>query len=690
MSVLFLFEGAVIAGSLGYAAVMHLQNRRLRRDLLALDVAFESGEQGAILFAPDGSFERANMAALEFMPFFDGAEGAQIKLSDFLDYLYDSAAIEGSNFSSSGNYMFDDRLACDFRELVSLHSDGICLVRGRQLSGGQVLFTLNDISHNHKRDVHAYDLGRQNYHLSKAVEAITSGVLISNPCQDGNPVIFVNNSVCEFLQATENELLEAGWVSLLRMMKDQGERDKMLRAIEDEIAIEVEACRKVGDKMRWFSVKITPVKNVYGQMDLLVAVLNETTLLKQREAEFFQAQKLEALGQLSAGIAHDFNNILSIIDGFSVMMAGLLEEGDEKSHEYLKRIRTASQRGASLTRKMLTFSRHKVISQSAVDLCALLADQQELLYPLLGEDIKIQARRPDMPVFVTCNADSIGHIIMNLAINARDAMHGAGVLTIDLDVLTFAQTIDHIRGQMVRSDGYARLTIADTGTGMDEATRARIFDPFFTTKEQGKGTGLGMSVVYGLVREMGGVIDIASAPAKGTTMRIYIPLSDQETATRQIQGDAGNPQKIRFDGFTAMVAEDEDDLRMIVCQILEDAGMHVLSAENGNDALCLQDSYPEQIDILITDVVMPEMSGVKLSELFCAVRPEAQTIFMSGFPAHGDMAPASLPQGACFIAKPVNYDDLIKIVHQLLCARHRVSRMDQPFTLTQGSKYAAQ
>lgn len=657
-------EYFILCGGFVGVSAFYLQHKKLHTSLAMLDDIVSTSEIGKIIFNKNGSFHKANAVACEYLSFLEGRERLKINICDFLDFIFDNSTEADKFLPSFSVHQVRNEALYDFREIISLHDDGACLVRGRKLHTGQTVFSISDISLNRKREAHYYTMGKENYQLSQAVEAVTCGIMVGDACRTGNQVIFVNDALCDFLNVKREDLVGGDWAALMRMLKDKDEREKLIKSINNLHDVEVEACSKHGDKTRWFSVKVTPILNAYGRLDLLVAVLSETTLLKQREAEFFQAQKLEALGQLAAGIAHDFNNILSIIDGFATMTVGALYKEDEKPKEYLRRISLASQRGADLTRKMLTFSKHKIVTKSVIDLRSVLTEQETLLQPLLSGDIKFKMIWPSEPVHIKGSADAVGHILMNLAINARDAMFGSGTLLVELSIPDVSSIHEKLKKD-VSAEHFACLMVSDTGTGMDEKTLSRVFDPFFTTKERGKGTGLGMSVVYGLVQELGGFIDISSKIGEGTNIYVYIPVCE-DAVSRAVLGNPSDIGTLVLDGYTAMVVEDEPDLREIVCCILERAGMTVYSAENGNDALCVQDEIDDQIDILLTDVVMPELNGVKLAELFSALRPETRIIFMSGFPSDGDLAPVTLPEDAHFIAKPMNYEGLLKVLYEIL------------------------
>ncbi len=630
----------------------------------AAEEIIESSEYGHIIFDKDGSFVKSNKKIAEYFPFLTQKKAQNYSLQDFFAFLYDHAV---DSDKSVRNVMLDvsnNPQGYDFREVIKNEEGRLCLVCGKAISHDLTVFVVRDISLGQKREERMLDLGKRNVQLQQAIEASTSGIIVSDPKQSDNPVVFYNKAMKDFLGGAFYTLGDRGWLAVFDAMKFNEEKKELLLAITKYQNNEIEA-RIVGegDRLHWFSIKTTAVIDEAGQVDLIIGVFNEITLLKEREAQMSHTQKMDALGRLAAGIAHDFNNVLSIIDGFSKMAAMNLE-GNEKASKYLERIQSASKRGAALTRKMLTFSRHKVVSGEVIDMVDVVKVQSELLMPLLGASIALDVRIPKDEIPVMCPPDTIEQVIMNLVINARDAMPEGGRILMQL-FTEGAESVPNIIREKIVAENYACLKILDTGTGMDEETLEKIFDPFFTTKGAGKGTGLGMSVVYGLVNESGGAINVVSEQGKGTTMSVYFPISNK-SVTRKIIAEEGDASKICLQGFTALVAEDEPDLRLLVSNILEDMGLEVLQAKDGDEALVVQDEYEGKVDVLLTDVVMPGLNGVKLAELMHEERPDTKVIFMSGYPANGDMAPVSLPESACFIAKPVNYDSLAKLLLQKL------------------------
>lgn len=503
--------------------------------------------------------------------------------------------------------------------------------------------------------------------LSKTLEAAPFGIVVCGGSMDTHPIIFMN---CNFASMTSWKIQSALGRSLNEIVEESfpGQKipEKIGHALRHKTGVgTIEARTEGREKSLWFNLQTHMVPDVHGNPDLLVCILADATSAKHQETQFYHAQKLEALGQLAGGVAHDFNNILSIVEGYGRIAHKNVSNAAQVSG-YLDKILQAVQRGAALTRKLLTFGRHNVVIESVTDLAQIVREHKALLEPLLDAsvDLAIQA---DESVCVDCAADTIGQILINLAVNARDAMPDGGSLKIEVGSAPPGQ-LPFYASEEAREKGFCYLRVADTGMGMDSETKNRIFDPFFTTKEQGKGTGLGLSMVYGVITQMRGHIDVLSAPKAGTTMTLYMPVSTKKPVQKIIDSyeDAAS---LRFDGYTALIAEDEPDILKLLAGMLEEKGMKVITAANGNDALRRQDEFKGEIDFLLTDVVMPKMSGVRLAELFETLRPKSRVIFMSGYPANGQMARIELPEGAFLVPKPVETDKLTTVLHLLAHAQ---------------------
>jgi two-component system cell cycle sensor histidine kinase/response regulator CckA len=366
------------------------------------------------------------------------------------------------------------------------------------------------------------------------------------------------------------------------------------------------------------------------------------------------SQKMEAVGRLAGGVAHDFNNLLTIMSAHAEFLSQQLGPDNPE----VQGIARAADRGAALTKQLLLFSRHKPVAHEQIDLNTAVADVLRLLARVLGEAVRIESQRATDLWWVCADADQIGQVLINLAVNARDAMPRGGTVRI----CTSNEVVREprpLRGGELPRGRYATLSVADTGEGMSEEVLTRLFEPFFTTKEFGKGTGLGLATVYGIVRACGGAIDVDSRPGAGSTFRIYLPASDEQAPS--VKGRATRPPEAGR-GETILVVEDEDPVRMLLRRILVDHGYQVLEARDGADGLRRSQEHGGEIHLLLTDVVMPEMTGPELARRFAAQRPSTRVLFMTGYTEQG-------PAGAdVLLHKPFSSATLLGHVRRLLDA----------------------
>ena len=391
----------------------------------------------------------------------------------------------------------------------------------------------------------------------------------------------------------------------------------------------------------------------------VIAILKDITERKSLEKQLRQAQKMEAIGQLSGGIAHDFNNLLGVIIGYSEVLEERLAPGDSLQKS-VQEIKKAGKRAAALTRQLLAFSRQQVLEPKILALNAVVSNVEKMLGRLIGENIDLEsALEPDLGN-IKADQGQIEQVIVNLAVNARDAMPHGGRLTIltanvDLDE-------DYASSHPPQPSGrYVLLSVSDTGIGMDAATQARIFEPFFTTKEQGKGTGLGLSTVYGVIRQSGGHIWVYSEPGLGTTFKIYLPRTD-EAALRE-KPTTGLTTSLRGTE-TILLVEDEEPLRELTRSLLADSGYTVLSVDQPADAIEIARQYNGPIHLLLTDVVMPGMSGLALAGKLAPARPDMKVVYMSGYT--GFTHPELFDSDATVLSKPVARDTLLRKVKEVL------------------------
>ncbi|HEV2751358.1 MAG TPA: response regulator [Gemmatimonadales bacterium] len=395
-----------------------------------------------------------------------------------------------------------------------------------------------------------------------------------------------------------------------------------------------------------------------------LVVIDDITERQRLEEQFRQAQKMEAVGRLAAGVAHDFNNLLTAILGTTDLMIEDLSPNDP-DREGLLDIRGAAERAAVLTRQLLTFSRQQVVSPRVLRLNELITDLVRLLRRLLGEDVAIAtALAPDCAP-VKGDPGQIEQVLVNLSVNARDAMPNGGRLmletkNVDLDGDYPTERITIPAGR------YVMIAVTDTGTGMDAKTKARIFEPFFTTKPVGKGTGLGLATVYGVVQQSGGYIWLYSELGHGTSFKIYLPRVDAAASEAAVE----EPVAGALDGSeTVLVAEDEEAVRQIIEKALDAHGYRVLSARDGVEALERASAHAGQIDLLVTDVVMPDMNGRELSRRLTETRPDLKTLYLSGYTDDAILHRGVLQEGVAFLQKPFSLRMLARKIREVIEAR---------------------
>jgi PAS domain S-box-containing protein len=405
---------------------------------------------------------------------------------------------------------------------------------------------------------------------------------------------------------------------------------------------------------------ISPIHDSSGNLTGFVSARHDVTELLQLESQLRQSQKMESIGLLAGGVAHDFNNLLTIICGYGDMLIKSLAPSDPRQR-YIEGIRKAAESATSLTQQLLAFGRKQIIQPRALDLNRLIADTGELLRRLLGEDIELMTMLDATAGRVVMDPEQTIHILMNLAANARDAMPDGGSLLLRTSNVAAAEipAVAGIGGEAVR------LSVIDTGSGMDEEIRQHIFEPFFTTKEKGRGTGLGLSTVYGIVQQSGGWIEVQSEPGQGTAFHLYFPRAEASAPVAKAEPATVAPPPARGTE-TILVVEDVPEIRTLMTQILELGGFRVLTAANGDEGLCRARDYQGRIDLLLTDVIMPGMTGKQMADQLAAIRPEMKVLYTTGYSWEVIADRGVLDEAVPYLAKPFTPDSLRAKVRQVL------------------------
>jgi PAS domain S-box-containing protein len=460
---------------------------------------------------------------------------------------------------------------------------------------------------------------------------------------DGAPADFEGKSLREiFPEAAE------GLLSRFREIAGSGE------------SVVLDSRVRIAGEERHLLSSLQPIRGNQGAASLFQVISHDVTKLHQLEEQLAQSQKMEAIGRLAGGIAHDFNNLLSVIINYAAFALEALEASDPLRDD-VGQILDAGRRAATLTRQLLAFGRKQVLEPRVLDLNRIVADMEGMLQRMIGEGVELSISLADDLGAVHADPGQIEQVIMNLVVNARDAMPGGGRLrvqtaNVDLDEVYGAEHADATVGP------HAMLAVTDDGEGMDAATRERIFEPFFTTKTDGKGTGLGLSMVYGIVQQSGGNIWVYSEPGRGTTFKIYLPRVAGEVSEVPAEAAA-----TRLDGSeTILVVEDEAAIRELAHRILTSAGYHVLLAESGHAALDQRREFDGRVDLLLTDVVLPVLSGKEVASRLAAISPEMKVLYMSGYTEDTIAHHGILDEGTAFIAKPFHAIGLLRKVRSVL------------------------
>jgi two-component system, cell cycle sensor histidine kinase and response regulator CckA len=540
--------------------------------------------------------------------------------------------------------------------LVQLMSVVVTDIVGNTLG---VITTCEDIT-DRKRAGNA--LQESEKHLKNILESLNAGIIVINP--ETHAIIDANSFAIEKIGLPKDQVLGQSCDRFLCLSENGNSSSKDPNptvSSSEEVLV-----RASGERIPILK-NVVPVFQK-GHPHLIITFFDITErkkIEKEKETleeQFRQSQKMEAIGQLAGGIAHDFNNILTVIQGYTELSLKALRESDPLK-ENIEEIQRSTERAKNLIQQLLAFSRRQVIAMKILDLKSLLKDLEKMLRRLIGEDIELVTLVPVDICLIKGDSSQIQQVILNLVVNARDAMPDGGKLTIEMASLELRE--GYISNKINVAPGhYVQLSVIDNGIGMPPEIKERIFEPFFSTKEIGKGTGLGLSSAYGIIRQIGGNILVYSEPGHGTTFEIYLPGVDEAAESVETTVDSAS---VPLGSGTILLVEDEENLRKLAYKILQQNGYWVLEAANGEEALFLAQEYAKQpIDLLVTDVVMPGMNGFELAKRLAPLHPEAKVLCMSGYTDSTINHYGFLAPGKPFLPKPFTPDALLHKVREVL------------------------
>lgn len=498
----------------------------------------------------------------------------------------------------------------------------------------------------------------------RAIQAVSQGILITDPNQHDDPIIYASPGFERITGYSEQEVLGRN----CRFLQGEGTTPEAATVIQEairegrECSVEILNYRKDGTEF-WNALFVTPVRDEDHRLAYFVCVQADVTDRRALEHAFHQSQKMEAVGKLAGGIAHDFNNLLTIICGQSEILISKLESKDPL-RESANAISEAGNLAASLTRQLLAFSRKAVLETKVVDLNEVMRETEKMLRRLIGEDILLTAVLDPQISRVKVDPRQMDQVLINLSVNARDAMPRGGKLTFETKNVELDEHHAHQHTD-VPAGSYVVLAVSDSGCGMTAEVKSHIFEPFFTTKAAGKGTGLGLAVVHGIVTQSGGHIEVFSELNRGTTFKLYFPAVEEKVTNAEPVAAVGDLRG----NETVLLVEDEDGVRNLALLVLRSRGYKVLAAGDGLEALRTIEQHPGPIDLLLTDVVMPGMGGVELAATLRPRFPHMGVLFSSGYTDNTVVRHGIVEDGVGFLQKPYSAQSLASKVRQQLDER---------------------
>ena len=609
------------------------------------DAIFVHDEEGHILECNEAACRRLGYSRDELLrmrtseidaPEFAAGYGARL-----------AAQLEHGQFTGEGVHLTKDgrRIPVDISSAVIEH-------RGRRA----VLAVMRDISSRKEAEA---ALRRSEAEYRGLIERLPLGIYRATP--EGR-LLAANAAFARMLGYDEPEEM-LGRVTMQDVYADPEDRAQLVAewGPGNDHAFEVHWRRKNGTRVV-VRLHVHAVRSLTGEIESFEGLAEDVTEQRSLEAQFRQAQRLEAVGRLAGGVAHDFNNILTAITAYSELLLSDAAPADRK-RGFVQEIQAAAQRAAALTRQLLAFSRRQVLQVKVLDLNTVVRTLDRMLRRLIGEDVRLELELSEGLGAVRADPAQMEQVIMNLAVNARDAMPAGGRLTIETANVVLDESYPRVHPGAAPGR-YVMLAISDTGIGMDQETRSHLFEPFFTTKEPGKGTGLGLATVHGIVKQSGGNIWVHSEPGRGSTFKLYLPRVDE-----QPDGQGEPPAVWPAGGHeTVLLAEDDASVREVMARALEEKGYQVLSASDGHMALEVAHEHRAHVHLLVTDLVMPGMTGDELAAALVRERPGVRVIYMSGYAENGVVRHGVLEEGINYLQKPFALGDLARKVREVLDA----------------------
>lgn len=508
----------------------------------------------------------------------------------------------------------------------------------------------------------------------RAIRTLPQGIVITDPRQTDNPIIYASSGVDRLTGYTQEEILGKNCRFLQGKETDPDAVDTLRKAIHESRACVVELLnyRKDGSSF-WNQLAVSPVKDEQDQLTHFIGVQTDVTERRLLEDQYRQSQKMEAIGQLAGGVAHDFNNFLTIISGYADLLLQTLPR-DDPNREFVQEIHRAGERSASLTRQLLALSRRQVVAPKWLNLNTVIGEAEKMLQRMIGKGITLTSHLEPTVGMVKADPGQLDQVLLNLAVNARDAMPDGGRLTIETSEITLNE--DYAKQNAVgRAGVFVVLTFTDTGCGMPEEVKSRIFEPFYTTKEAGKGTGLGLAVVHGIVKQAGGHVEVYSEPGRGASFKVYLPRVDQPA--RPEKPSSGLRSALARRGTeTLLLVEAEEAIRVLSRRVLSGLGYQLLEAVDGAEALQIAGRHRGLIDLLVSNIVVSEIGGPQLAEELQKSHPEMKVLYLSGATDDAIIRHGILEGNGYFLQKPFSPAALVLKVREILDARN--SMVDTP------------